>query len=116
MMGAITNLERLKLALGNKQYLTEEQYSILLEENGMVSDANYTSMPQEKYSLLKTELDILNTLANNIDMFRSVETEFSNTTDAYTALFERINKVEKELASTTYYEAPANQVTYLYSN
>lgn len=115
-MSAITNLERLKLALGNKQYLTEEQYSILLEENGMEYDAPYNSTSQEKYGLLKTQLDILNTLANNIDMFRSVETEFSNTTDAYTALFERINKVEKELSSTTYYEVPVNQVTYLYCN
>ena len=115
-MNPITNLERLKLALGNKQYLTEEQYSILLEENGMTYNVPYNSTPQEKYALLKTELEVLNTLANNIDMFRSVETEFSSTTDAYTALFERINKVEKELASTTYYEAPANQVTYLYCN
>lgn len=112
----LTNLGRLNLALGNKQYLTEEQYSILLEENGMIPTSNYTSTPQEKYALLKTQLDVLNTLANNIDMFRSVETEFSNTTDAYTALFERITKVEKEIASTSYYEAPINQITYLYYN
>lgn len=115
-MTSITNLSRLLLALGNKQYLTEEQYSVLLEENGLTPLSNYTSSDQDKYALLKTQLDVLNTLANNIDLFRSVETEFANTSEAYTALFERIAKVEKEIASTTFYEAPANQITYLYHN
>lgn len=41
-MTSITNLSRLLLALGNKQYLTEEQYSILLEENGLIPLSNYT--------------------------------------------------------------------------
>ena len=115
-MTSITNLSRLLLALGNKQYLTEEQYSILLEENGLTPLSNYTSSDQDKYALLKTQLDVLNTLANNIDLFRSVETEFANTSEAYTAIFERMAKVEKEIASTTFYEAPANQITYLYHN
>ena len=115
-MPQLTNISRLLLALGNKQYLTEEQYSVLLEENGLNPTESYISNTQTKYSLLKTQLDILNTLANNIDLFRSIETEFSNTSEAYTALFERIAKIEKEIASTTFYEAPANQITYLYHN
>lgn len=112
----ITNLDRLKLAMANKQYLSDEQYSILLEENGLIPNETYTSSPQDKYSLLKTQLDILNTLSNNIDIFRSVETEFSNTSEAYTALSERIAKVERELSSTSFYEAPVNQITYMYYN
>lgn len=115
-MTQLTNLSRLLLALGNKQYLTEEQYSVLLEENGLTPTESYTSTPQDKYALLKTQLDVFNTLANNIDLFRSVETEFSNTSEAHEALFERITKIERELASTTFYEAPANQITYLYHN
>ena len=116
-MAKLTNLQRLLLALGNKQYLTEEQYNILLEENGLLSCAAYDfSLPQDKYALLKTQLDVLNTLANNIDLFRSVETEFSNTTEAYTALSERITKLQKEIAAMNLYEAPTNQITYLYHN
>lgn len=116
-MAKLTNLQRLLLALGNKQYLTEEQYNILLEENGLIPEATYDfSLPQDKYALLKTQLDVLNTLANNIDLFRSVETEFSNTTEAYTALSERITKLQKEIAAMNLYEAPTNQITYLYHN
>ena len=54
-MAKLTNLQRLLLALGNKQYLTEEQYNILLEENALVPEVTYDfSLPQEKYALLKT--------------------------------------------------------------
>lgn len=115
-MTSITNLSRLLLALGNKQYLTEEQYSVLLEENGLTPLDNYTSSEQSRYALLKTQLDILNTLANNIDLFRSVETEFSTTSEAHEALFERIAKIERELSFTNYHEPLVNQITYLYHN
>ena len=111
-----TNLTRLELALGNRKYLTDEQYGTLLEENGLNPNETYEPTPENKYRLLKAQLDVLNTLANNIDMFRKVETEFSNTTDASKALFERIHKLEKEIASSDLYEAPASQITYLYFN
>lgn len=113
---ACSNLTRLELALGNKKYLTDEQYATLLTENGLEPNLTYNATPENKYRLLTTELDVLNTLANNIDMFRKVETEFSNTTDASKALFERIHKLEKEIASSAMYEAPVSQISYLYFN
>lgn len=111
-----TNLSRLLLALGNKQYLTDSQFATLLEENGLDPNATYEPTQENKYSLLCTELDVLNTLANNIDLFRKVETEFSTTTSASKALFERIHKLEKEIAESALYEAPVSQITYLYHN
>lgn len=113
----ISNLDRLNLAMGNKLYLSEEQYKILLEENGLDYTTNYN--PQDnanKLALLRTQLDILNTLANNIDLYRSVETEFSNTTDAYKNLESRIQAVENQISQIPEYEPEVSQITYLYHN
>jgi len=88
----MTNLERLTIAMGNRQYYTEAVYTQLLEENGLTATSTYDATAN-KEPLLKTELDILQSLANNIDYFRSIQTEFATTSEAYKNLASRINDI-----------------------
>lgn len=90
------NRERLKMELANRQYLSDEQYSVLLEENGLDDMEAY--QPKNQRALLNTVLDVLEILSNDIDLFRKVETEFVTTGAAYDALSARILAVKNKIA------------------
>lgn len=89
------NLERFQLQLNNKNYMSESAYCVYLEENGLDPYEIYTTA--NKKPLLYTVLSVLDTLSNNIDLFCSVETEFSNTTEAFSALSRRIVQVKNQI-------------------
>lgn len=109
----MTNIERLKLELSNRKYYTDEEYAVFLEEQGLIATENYTK-ELNQLSLLNTVIDILQTLSNNVDFFRSIETEFSTNTQAYTNLKNRIDELYKRIALLPSYEPQTSQVTYLY--
>lgn len=92
----MTNLERLTMELSNRQYLSIEQYGVLLIENGLEPQDDY--MMLNRRALLSTVLDILEILANDVDLFRRVETEFVTSTAAYEALSNRILKIKNKIA------------------
>jgi len=94
----MTVLERLKLELANKEYLTDEEYKVLLTENELSFATNYDKATMQK-QLLLTVLDILEVVANDVDIMRKVETEFSTTTDAYKYLEQRIAQIKDRIAS-----------------
>lgn len=94
----MTNLERLNLQLGNKEYLTQNEYKIFLEENGLEPDMYYVK--KNKRKLLLTVLDILKVLLNDTDNYRKLSddvTQFSQS-DAYKYLSQRIDELENEIA------------------
>ena len=92
----MTNLERLTMELSNRAYLTDEQYSVLLLENGLESGDRY--MMLNRRALLSTVLDVLEILSNDIDLFRKTETEFLTAGAAYEALSDRLLKVKNKIA------------------
>lgn len=97
----MTNLDRLKIELNGKQYYTDEQYSAFLLENNLVASDTYlgtnnTDTEQHIY-ILHTVKDILETLANNIDYFRNISTEFVNTSAAYKYLKDRIDSLNQRI-------------------
>lgn len=94
----MTILERLKLELAHKEYLTEEEYIIFLTENGLASTDKYNKSAMQK-SLLFTVVDILEVVSNDVDIMRKVETEFTTTTDAYKHLQGRIAQIKDRIAS-----------------
>ena len=94
----ITVLNRLKTELNNKDYYSDDTYSMYLDENGLDSVANYDCNTMKK-ALYQTVYDILDSLANNIDLFRSVETEFATTSEAYKYLEQRLNTIEATIIS-----------------
>jgi len=100
----MTILERMKLELNNKVYYTDAEYTQFLVEAGiynveggqMVSDEyNNTS---DRRSLLKAVKAVFESLANNIDYFRTVTTEFATTTQAMNYINDRINSYDKQIA------------------
>lgn len=94
----MTNLTRLKTELSNKTYFDDSTYHDYLEENNLVPTAEYVKATMQR-DLLQTVYDILSSLANNIDLYRSVETEFTTTGEAYKYLQLRLQDIEKRILS-----------------
>ena len=96
----MTILERLKLELANKEYLTDEEYKVFLAENGfdIIINPIYDKATMLQ-PLLLTLIDIFEVVSNDVDIMRRVETEFTTTSDAYKHLQERIQAVKNRIAS-----------------
>ena len=110
----MTNIERLKLELANKSYFADDEYSIFLEENALTPSETYTSA--EKLRLLQTVLAIFESLQNNIDLYRNIETEFSTTSSAYENIKTRIDELHKQIAQLPTYTPQVKSITYLFHN
>ena len=80
----MTNLERLKLELAHKDYFTDTEFRVFLEENGL--DADYT------YNKAENQLELLQTV---LAIF---QTEFTTVSSAYKNLRDRIDELEKRIA------------------
>lgn len=106
----MTNLERLKLELSNKEYYTDDEYKVFLEENNLISIDIYDK-EDNQIQLLETVLDILETLTNDVDLMRKIDSkDISTVEQAYEWLSKRIDtlkekilklKIEKEDSSYT---------------
>lgn len=96
----MTVLERLKLELNNKEYLTDAEYTQFLKENDFdtIIMPEYDKATMQK-ALLLTVIDILEVVSNDVDIMRRVETEFTTTSDAYKHLQERIQNIKDRIAS-----------------
>lgn len=70
----MTVLERLKLELNNKQYFSDDEYMVFLEENNLNPDDDYNKNTM-RVNLLYTIIDVLEVLMNNLGMYR-VQIEF----------------------------------------
>lgn len=91
-------LDRLKMELSNQQYFTDEQYIQFLTENNLLLENAYIKEDMQK-QLLLTVLDVLEAVANDIDLMISISTEFSNIGQAYQFIEMRIAQVKDKIAS-----------------
>jgi hypothetical protein len=96
----MTVLERLKLELNNKEYLTDAEYTQFLKENDfdIIIMPEYDKLTMQK-PLLYTVIDVLEVVSNDVDIMRRVETEFTTTSDAYKHLQERIQNIKDRIAA-----------------
>lgn len=94
----MTVLERLNMELSNQQYLTEEQYKQLLTENELDYETDYDKQTMQK-PLLFTVIDVLEAVANDIDIMHSISTEFSDIGQAYQFIEVRISQVKDKIAA-----------------
>ena len=94
----MTVLQRFKIELNNKNYYDDDTFAMYLDENGLTATDTYDKTTMRK-ALYQTVYDILDSLANNIDLFRSVTTEFATTTEAYKYLQERLNDIQAKIIS-----------------
>lgn len=91
-------LDRLRMELSNQSYFSDEQYIQFLVENDLTPTDEYIKADMQK-QLLYTVLDILEAVSNDIDIMRSIETEFSNEGSAYKYIADRIQQVKDKIAS-----------------
>jgi signal transduction protein with GAF and PtsI domain len=93
----MTVLERFKTEIG-KEYFTDDIYSMYLGENNLDPAATYNKAAMQR-NLLLTILDIFQVLANDIDLYRRVDTEFATTSDASANLSQRIDAIQRRINS-----------------
>ena len=93
----MTNLERLKLELSNKQYYTDDEYSVFLNENNLIPTDTYSKTTSE-IDLLKTVVNILETLSNDVDLMRKIDSKDITSIDqAALYLSKRITSIENKI-------------------
>ena len=90
------NLDRLKLELNNKEYFTDDEYITFLDENNLGNDEIYNKANNQR-NLLWTVVDILEAVANDVDLMRKVETEFATTSDAVKHINDRIERIKNRI-------------------
>lgn len=93
----MSNLERLKLELSNKEYYTDDEYSVFLNENNLIPNSDYNK-ENNQINLLETVVSILETLSNEVDLMRKIDTKDIITTEqAFKYLDVRITKVNAKI-------------------
>lgn len=94
----MTNLERLKIELNQKPYYSDEIFKMYLGENDLDQAAEYNKAKDQR-GLFGAVLDVLQSLANDIDLFRKTETEFVSTGEAYKYLQRRLDDIKNRIAA-----------------
>ena len=93
----MTNLERLKLELSNKEYYTDTEYNIFLEENGLTPTSEYNKTT-DNIKLLETVVGVLETLANDVDLMRKLDNkDLMSVSEASKYLQERISNIKSKI-------------------
>ena len=93
----MTNLERLKLELSNKEYYTDDEYKVFLEENNLISADTYDKS-NNQIKLLETVISVLETLANDVDLMRKIDSkDISTVEQAYQWLSKRIDSLKEKV-------------------
>lgn len=93
----MTNLERLKLELSNKSYYTDVEYSVFLDENNLVPSSTYSKVDNQ-INLLETVISVLETLSNDVDMMRKIDSkEITSIDQAYKYLAQRITTLKGKI-------------------
>lgn len=97
-MANITVLNRLKMELSNKDYFDDATYVQFLVENDLAPDMEYIKSSMQE-ALLYTCLDILEAVANDIDIMRKLQTDFLTQDAAYEYVEQRIQRIKNRIAS-----------------
>lgn len=92
----MVNIERLQLYLNRKPYFDYGDYEQFLQENGLDPHEEY-KVENDKREMLQTVYDVLQCLANDIDNFRRIETEFVTTSAAEQYLEKRLKSLRAEI-------------------
>lgn len=93
----MTNLERLKLELSNKEYYTDTEYIVFLEENKLTPTSIYNKTTDE-IKLLEAVVNILETLSNDVDMMRKLDNkDLMSIGEASKYLQERISNIKSKI-------------------
>ena len=94
----MNNLERLKLELSNKEYYTDTEYTVFLQENELQATDVYTKANYKQ--LLFTVIQILETLCNDTDLMRKIDSkEIESIDQAFKFLRLRIQDIKNKIST-----------------
>lgn len=117
----MTNIERLRFELSEKEYFSEgrtlDVYNQVLEENNLDPFEEYTKA-NDQINMLESVYTILQMLANNLELYIKVETEFATTSAAYQYLQKRLADLRDEIDRVkldTHYEDESGNVSSITS-
>lgn len=111
-----TVLQRVKFELGNKPYYSDEEYSLIIYENHLDPKATYNKDTDQR-NMLESVYAIMQTLANDIDIFRKIETEFATEDQAYKYLQLRLQDIQNRIDSLPNSEEETeSNVGYMFFN
>lgn len=118
LLTGATVLDRVKLQLNFKPYYSDDGLRIFIYENKLDPDATYDKDTDEK-NMLKVVYEVMDTLANDISMFRKIETEFATEDQAYKYLQERLKDLKEridDIPDPVDPEADNSNITFMFYN
>lgn len=97
----MTNFDRFKFNINEKEYFstterTQQVYESLLTENNLDPLDEYDKANDE-VNMLEAVYSLFQMLANNVEIFCKVETEFATTSAAYQYLQKRLKDLRDEI-------------------
>ena len=112
----MTNLDRLKLELSNKEYYTDEEYKVFLDENSLVPDNTYVKADNQ-IQLLETVVSVLETLSNDVDIMRKIDNKDIVSVDqASKYLSQRIYNINKKILDLKEERNDNGNISFLFYN
>ena len=112
----MTNLERLKLELSNKEYYTDEEYKVFLDENSLVPDNTYVKADNQ-IQLLETVVNVLETLSIDVDIMRKIDNKDIVSVDqASKYLSQRIYNINKKILDLKEEQNDTGNISFLFYN
>ena len=118
LLTGATVLDRVKLQLNFKPYYSDDGYRIFIYENNLDPDVTYNKDTDEK-NMLKVVYEVLETLANDISMFRKIETEFATESEAYKYLQLRLADLKAridDIPDPVDPDADNSNITFMFYN
>lgn len=118
LLTGATVLDRVKLQLNFKPYYSDDGYRIFIYENSLDPDVIYNKDTDEK-NMLKVVYEVLETLANDISMFRKIETEFATESEAYKYLQLRLADLKAridDIPDPVDPDADNSNITFMFYN
>lgn len=97
----MNNLNRLKMELNNRKYMSDEQYIQFLYENNLDESEEYNKETDQR-ALLITVLDVLQAVANDTDLMRSITSEFVTESAAARYINQRIQAVKERISELSF--------------
>ena len=112
----MTNLERLKLELSNKEYYTDNEYNVFLEENNLAPTDTYVKADNQ-IQLLETVVNVLETLSNDVDIMRKIDNKDIVSVDqASKYLSQRIYNINKKILDLKEEQNDNGNISFLFYN
>ncbi|OFI05259.1 hypothetical protein CLOACE_18770 [Clostridium acetireducens DSM 10703] len=95
----MTILERFKLELSNKEYYSDDEYKVFLQENELNATDTYDKKTMQR-NLLLSIVNVLETLCNDTDLMRKIDAkDIQSTTEAVKWLRMRIEDIKQKIST-----------------